>query len=119
MYTLYWYPRCGTCKNAKGWLDEHEVKFELIDMIKQVPTAEQLEKWLQESGLPIRRFFNTSGQKYRQLGLKDKVDGYTLREACQLLATDGMLIKRPILIKDGHFKAIGFKENSYEGVLAQ
>ncbi|HLQ39636.1 MAG TPA: arsenate reductase family protein [Tetragenococcus sp.] len=116
MYTLYWYPRCGTCKKAKKWLDGHDVKFELVDMIKEVPSAQQLEKWIEESQLPIRRFFNTSGQKYRALGLKNQVDGFTLKEACQLLTTDGMLIKRPILVKEDHFIAIGFKENIYEGV---
>lgn len=118
MVTLYWYPKCSTCKKAKKWLEKHNKEVEFIDMIKEVPTAEKLEKWLKESGLPVRRFFNTSGQKYRALGLKDKIDGYTLEKACQVLSTDGMLIKRPILVEDDHFLAIGFNENEYEGVFA-
>lgn len=118
MLPLYWYSKCSTCKNAKKWLEEHGKKVELIDMIKEVPAKEELEKWVKESELPIRRFFNTSGKKYRALGLKDKVDGYTLEEACQVLSTDGMLIKRPILVKNDHFLTIGFNENEYEGVFA-
>lgn len=118
MVTLYWYPKCSTCKDAKKWLEAYGETVETIDMIQQVPDAKLLEKWVTESGLPIRRFFNTSGIKYRELGLKDKIDGYTLEEACQVLATDGMLIKRPILVKDGHFLTNGFKEDVYKGVLS-
>lgn len=115
MYTLYWYPRCSTCKKAKAWLDGHGVAVETHDMIQEPPAAETLEKWLEESQLPIRRFFNTSGQKYRELGLKDQVPNLTVTEAAKLLATDGMLIKRPLLIKDGQVLAVGFKESDYEG----
>lgn len=119
MLRLYWYPKCSTCKNAKNWLEEQGKDVEFVDMIKEVPSKEKLEKWVKESGLPVRRFFNTSGQKYRALGLKDKVDGYTLEEACQVLSTDGMLIKRPILVdNEDHFLTIGFHENDYEGVFA-
>ena len=117
MFTLYWYPKCSTCKNAKKWLENHGQSVETIDMIQQVPDAQLLAAWIKESGLPIRRFFNTSGMKYRELGLKDKIDDLTLEAACQILATDGMLIKRPILVKDGHFLVNGFKENDYKGVL--
>ena len=117
LVTLYWYPKCSTCRDAKKWLESQGQVVETIDMIQEVPSPELLAQWVQESDLPIRRFFNTSGVKYRALGLKDKIDGYTLEEACQLLATDGMLIKRPILVKDGHFLVNGFKEKEYGGVL--
>ncbi len=117
MVTLYWYPKCSTCRDAKKWLENHGQQVETVDMIQEVPAAQLLEKWISESGLPLRRFFNTSGMKYRELGLKDKIDNYTLAEACQVLATDGMLIKRPILVKDGRFLLNGFKEKEYEGVL--
>lgn len=112
---LYWYPKCNTCKKARAWLDAHEIEYQLIDMIQQPPTAEKLEGWMKESGLPIRRFFNTSGVNYRQLGLKTIVPTLNMREACELLATDGMLIKRPILEKNGKIQAIGFKEIDFEG----
>lgn len=117
MLTFYEYPKCSTCQKAKKWLITHGHSIEAIDLVKQVPDARMLEGWIKESGLPIRRFFNTSGIKYRELGLKDKVEEYTLEEACQILATDGMLIKRPILVRDGHFLVNGFKEKDYEGVL--
>lgn len=117
MYTLYWYPKCGTCKKANAWLKNHQVNFETWDMIENPPKPEELSQWLTESGLPLRRFFNTSGQKYRQLGLKDQVATFTQEEACKLLSEDGMLIKRPLLVKDGHFVAIGFKEMDYEGAI--
>jgi len=116
LLTLYGYPKCSRCKNAKKWLETQSKEVTFVDMIEEVPSKEQLEKWIKESDLPFRRFFNTSGQKYRALGLKDKIDGYTLEEACQVLSTDGMLIKRPILVKDNHFLAIGFNENDYKGV---
>lgn len=117
MIVLYWYPRCGTCKKAKAWLEAQQIAFTTVDMIQHVPTKEELVTWMTQSGLPLRRFFNTSGIKYRELGLKEKVADYSLEEAAEVLATDGMLIKRPILIKDNRFLAIGFKENEYKGVL--
>ncbi len=117
MIQFYWYPKCGTCKKALKWLENKAIAVETIDLITETPNAVTLEKWLRESELPVKRFFNTSGMKYRALDLKDKVDGFTLEEAAQLLATDGMLIKRPLLIKDGHFLTNGFKEKEYEGIL--
>ncbi|AYW47551.1 hypothetical protein C7K38_03675 [Tetragenococcus osmophilus] len=119
MIKLYGYWRCSTCKKAQNWLQAKGETFEFVDIIKETPTQKQLIKWMKESELPARRFFNTSGQKYRALGLKELVDRYTLEEACQVLSTDGMLIKRPILIDDkDHFLTIGFNENDYEGVFA-
>ncbi|WP_122646364.1 arsenate reductase family protein [Enterococcus mediterraneensis] len=117
MLTFYWYPKCSTCKKAKAWLDAREVSYELVDMIQHPPAAETLENWMTESDLPIRRFFNTSGMRYRELGLKDQVADFTFQEASRLLATDGMLIKRPILEKNGKIQAIGFKENDFEGAI--
>lgn len=117
MYTLYWYPKCGTCKKAKAWLDSQQVMVQTVDMVQNPPSANQLSEWMTQSGLPIRRFFNTSGMKYRELGLKDRVADLTKEQACALLATDGMLIKRPILAKDGQFLAVGFKETDYEGAV--
>ena len=118
MITLYWYPKCSTCRDAKKWLEAQGHTVETVDMIQEVPDAKLLEKWMSESELPMRRFFNTSGMKYRELGLKDQINDFTMEEACAVLATDGMLIKRPILVKDGQFLTNGFKEADYEKVLA-
>ncbi|KAF1299336.1 hypothetical protein BAU15_01440 [Enterococcus sp. JM4C] len=115
MYTVYEYPKCSTCKKAKRWLEAHDVSFEAIDMITTPPKPEVIAGWMAQSDLPIRRFFNTSGQKYRELGLKDQIESFTVEKASQVLATDGMLIKRPVLVKDGQVVAIGFKEIDYEG----
>lgn len=117
MYTFYWYPKCTTCKKAKAWLDEQQITYETIDMIETPPTADQLAQWMKESGLPVRRFFNTSGIRYREQGLKDQVNDFSIEEASQRLSKDGMLIKRPIFIKDGQFIANGFKESDYEGAI--
>lgn len=114
MYTFYWYPKCSTCKKAKAWLDQHNVSYQAIDMIQAPPAADTLDQWISGSDLPLRRFFNTSGMKYRELGLKDKIPEMTQAEACQLLASDGMLIKRPLLIKDDQVAVVGFKEDEYE-----
>lgn len=117
MYTFYWYPKCSTCKKAKAWLDKHEVAYQTIDMIQEVPAAETIEAWLSNSQVPIRRVFNTSGMKYRELGLKEQVGSFTIAKASQVLSTDGMLIKRPLIVKDKQLVAIGFNEKTYEGVL--
>lgn len=119
MITFYWYPKCSTCKNAKAWLEANGIPYEAIDMIKEVPTKAQLLQWINSSGLPARRFFNTSGMKYRELGLKEKVPTLSNEEAATLLATDGMLIKRPLLISEDRFLINGFKEKEYEGVLLE
>ncbi|MBC2244963.1 arsenate reductase family protein [Listeria booriae] len=112
MITFYWYPKCSTCKKAKQWLDDNEVDYNQIDMIETPPTKEELQQWWKNSGLGIRRFFNTSGIKYRELGLKDKVDQMTEDEAFTLLATDGKLIKRPI-VTNGEKVTLGFKESEF------
>lgn len=119
MITFYWYPKCSTCRNAKRWLEEHEIPFEAIDMVTTPPQPEQLLAWIQSSEAPLTRFFNTSGMKYRELQLKEKVPTMTAQEAADVLATDGMLIKRPLLVSGDRFLINGFKENEYEGVLLE
>ncbi|MEB8400456.1 arsenate reductase family protein [Enterococcus casseliflavus] len=119
MITFYWYPKCSTCRNAKRWLEEHEIPFEAIDMVATPPQSEQLLAWIQSSEAPLTRFFNTSGMKYRELQLKEKVPTMTAQDAADVLATDGMLIKRPLLVSGDRFLINGFKENEYEGVLLE
>ena len=114
MLKFYWYPKCSTCRKAKAWLEQAGVEFETIDLVQETPSAENFEKWLTTSELPVRRFFNTSGMKYRESGLKDKMADLSIQEASELLASDGMLVKRPLLIKDDQFLTNGFKETTYE-----
>lgn len=93
-----WYPKCSTCKKAKKWLDDNGIKYTLRDIVLETPTEEELSKWVKESDLDIKNFFNTSGNKYRELGLKDKLDNMSFDEKVKLLSSDGMLIKRPLII---------------------
>ncbi len=111
------YPKCSTCKKAKKWLDDHGVAYDDRHIVEDNPTAEELASWQQKSGLPVRRFFNTSGMKYRELGIKAKLDaGMSDEEAFALLATDGMLVKRPIVVTDDGV-LVGFKEAAWEEAL--
>ena len=119
MITFYWYPKCSTCRNAKRWLEEHEIPFEAIDMVTTPPQPDQLLAWIQSSEAPLTRFFNTRGMKYREVQLKEKVPTMTAQDAADVLATDGMLIKRPLLVSGDRFLINGFKENEYEGVLLE
>lgn len=109
---FYWYPKCGTCRKAKKWLDDHSVAYEEIHIVENPPLREQLAELYQHSGLELKKFFNTSGQKYRELGLKDKVGTASDSELLELLASDGMLIKRPI-VTDGTKVTVGFKEEEF------
>ncbi|PLR82881.1 hypothetical protein CVD25_10805 [Bacillus canaveralius] len=111
--TFYWYPKCGTCRKAKKWLEEHGIAYEEVHIVENSPSRTEIEKLYRNSGLDIKRLFNTSGQKYRELGLKDKVKTASEDELLDLLAADGMLIKRPIAT-DGQKVTIGFKEEDYE-----
>lgn len=111
--TFYWYPKCGTCRKAKKWLDDHNVSYEAVHIVENPPTQTELEQLYKQSGLPLKKFFNTSGQKYRELGLKDKVNTASDEELLEILASDGMLIKRP-LFTDGDKVTVGFKEEDYE-----
>ncbi|MFB1051191.1 arsenate reductase family protein [Paraliobacillus sp. JSM ZJ581] len=111
--TFYAYPKCGTCQKAKKWLDKNNIAYEQIHIVENPPTKEELKKLIQLSGLPIKRFFNTSGKKYRELDLKNKLPEATDEEKLNWLASDGMLIKRPITT-DGKQVTIGFKEELFE-----
>lgn len=113
MMLLICYPRCSTCKKAEKWLKDAGIEYEYRDIRENAPSYEELKDWLKKSGLPVRRFFNTSGQLYRSLGLKDKLDGMTEDEQLRLLSTDGMLVKRSIAVKDGKV-LVGFKESDWE-----
>lgn len=111
--TLYWYPKCGTCRNAKKWLDSHELQYEEIHIVENPPSREEIEQIYKSSGLELKKFFNTSGQKYRELGLKDKLKDASEAEMLNILSTDGMLLKRPI-VTDGSKVTVGFKEEQFE-----
>ena len=110
------YPKCTTCKKAKARLMENGVEFTDRHIVEENPTEEELKEWIGKSGLPLKRFFNTSGMKYRELGLKDKLNDMTEEEQTALLATDGMLVKRPLLIGED-FVIPGFKEAAWKEAL--
>ena len=107
------YPPCSTCKKAKTWLDGHGVAYTARHIKEENPTYEELKLWYQRSGLPLKRFFNTSGLLYKSLNLKEKLPTMSEEEQLRLLATDGMLVKRPIVVKDG-IVLTGFKEADWE-----
>lgn len=106
------YPKCSTCKKAKKWLEDKNIEFEDRNIKEEAPTIEELTEWIEKSGKEIKKWFNTSGLKYKELNLKDKLQTMGEKEKIELLASDGMLIKRPLLISDkGIF--IGFKEEMW------
>lgn len=111
--TFYWYPKCGTCRNAKKWLDSQELQYEVINIVETPPSRAEIEVLFKNSHLELKKIFNTSGQKYRALGLKDKLKDATETEMLDILATDGMLLKRPI-VTDGVKVTVGFKEELFE-----
>ncbi|KGA96421.1 hypothetical protein AJ85_15405 [Alkalihalobacillus alcalophilus ATCC 27647 = CGMCC 1.3604] len=113
--TFYHYPKCGTCRNAKKWLESNGIEFNPIHIVEEPPSKEELKELYVKSGLELKKFFNTSGQKYRELGLKDKLKDMNEEEQLRLLATDGMLIKRPITT-DGKRVTVGFKEAEFEQI---
>lgn len=110
------YPPCSTCKKAKKWLDANAVSYEARHIKEQNPTVEELREWHRKSGLPLKKFFNTSGMIYREQNLKDKLPGMSEEEQYALLATDGMLVKRPLVIGED-FVLVGFKEAEWSGKL--
>ena len=110
------YPRCSTCKKAQKWLDEKGIAYTFRDIKEENPSVGELTAWLDQSGLDVKRFFNTSGQLYRSLQLKDKLPGMETQEKLALLASDGMLVKRPMLIADD-FVLVGFKEQEWSEAL--
>jgi arsenate reductase len=107
------YPKCTTCHKARAWLDGRQAKYQIRDIKEDKPTYDELKKWLATSGLPIKRFFNTSGLAYKSLALKDKLPSMSEDDCLKLLATDGMLVKRPILVGSG-FVLVGFKESEWQ-----
>ena len=107
------YPKCTTCQKAKKWLDDHAISYDLRDIKLENPSYEELKRWHAQSGLPLKRFFNTSGLLYKSMGLKDKLGAMDEEEQYRLLAQDGMLVKRPILISDS-FVLVGFRETQWE-----
>ncbi len=110
------YPKCTTCQKARKWLDEHQVAYELRDIKLENPTYDELAAWYKRSGLPLRKFFNTSRLLYKSMELKDKLPAMSEEEMLRLLATDGMLVKRPLLVGDD-FVLVGFKEAEWAGRL--
>ena len=113
MIKVYCYSRCSTCKKALAWLDAHGYKYDLIDIKTQHPDEKTLRSLHKKSGLPLKKFFNTSGLLYKSMNLKDKLPTMTEEEQLRLLATDGMLVKRPIVVKD-NIVLTGFKEADWE-----
>ena len=110
------YPKCSTCQKAKAWLDEQGISYDLRDIKLNNPTVEELTTWYQKSGLPLKKFFNTSGLQYKALGLKDKLPEMSEAEQLALMATDGMLVKRPLLIGED-FVLTGFRPAEWEAKL--
>ena len=110
------YPKCTTCKRAKKWLDEHQISYEERDIKENNPALEELKEWYQRSGLPLKRFFNTSGMLYKEMKLKDKLPEMSEDEQLTLLASDGMLVKRPIVVTEDQV-LVGFKEAQWEEIL--
>lgn len=111
------YPKCSTCRKAWKWLDEKGVQYEMRDIKTDNPSADELKKWHELSGLPLKKFFNTSGNLYKQMNLKDRLADMSEEEQFSLLASDGMLVKRPILV-DGGKVLVGFKEKEWEETFA-
>ena len=111
------YPKCSTCRKAQKWLDEHDVDYDIRDIKTENPDLAELELWHQASGLPLKKFFNTSGPLYRSLELSKKLPGMSDAEQYALLASDGMLVKRPILITDDNKVLVGFKEDQWAETL--
>lgn len=108
----------STCQKAKKWLEENEVSFEDRHIIDECPTIEELEQWIKRSSLPIRRFFNTSGLKYKELNLKEKLPNLSEKEQIRLLSTNGMLIKRPLLIGEKNI-CVGFRKEEWENAIEE
>lgn len=114
---LVCYPKCSTCKKAEVWLKEHGFSYEYRDIKTQNPTEAELREWHAKSGLPLKRFFNTSGLAYKGLNLKDQLPSMTEAEQFALLAADGMLVKRPILVSPHGSVLVGFREKEWETLL--
>ena len=110
------YPKCSTCRKAKKWLVENGIEFEERHIVDNKPTADELKLWIEKSGLSIKKFFNTSGVLYKEMGLKDKLPNMSYDEQIELLASDGKMVKRPVVITDDKV-IVGFKEADWENIL--
>lgn len=108
-----YYPKCSTCQKAKKWLEEKGISYDERNIKTENPSQEELTEWYRKSGLPLKRFFNTSGMLYKEMKLKDRLPGMDEEEQLKLLATDGMLVKRPLVV-DGNVALTGFKEGEWE-----
>lgn len=111
-----WYPKCSTCQKAKKWLDEHNLKYTERHIVENNPSYEELKAWYEKSGYALKKFFNTSGLLYKEMELKNKLPSMSEEEQLKLLATNGMLGKRPIIV-DGEKVFVGFKESEWESLL--
>ncbi len=112
-YLLIAYPKCSTCQKAEAWLDTHQIPYDKRHIVDQNPTYEELKNWVSLSKLPVKKFFNTSGILYRELSLKDKINGMTEEEKLKLLSSNGMLVKRPLIIGENHVE-VGFNIEKWE-----
>ena len=110
------YPRCSTCQKAKKWLEEHNIEFTERNIVEENPSFDELQTWYKQSGLPLKKFFNTSGLVYKEMQLKDKLPSMSEEEQLKLLASNGMLVKRPMVITHD-IVLVGFKEADWEGAL--
>lgn len=118
MMTFLCYPTCSTCKKAKAFLDEKGILYEMRPIHSERPSVEELRLWQEKSGLPLKRFFNTSGQKYRAMELSSRLSEMSEEEQLTLLASDGMLVRRPILVME-HTVLVGFRAGEWEAALAE
>ena len=109
------YPKCSTCQKAKKWLENNNIAFTERNIIEETPTSQELKEWIERSGKEVKKFFNTSGLRYKELNLKEKLNEMTLEEKIKLLASDGMLIKRPLLVTDKEIYT-GFRENEWKNI---
>ena len=114
-FTFLQYPLCGTCRKAKKWLDENGVPYESRLIVEQNPTVEELKAWIPRSGLPLKKFFNTSGQIYKEMNLKEKLPNMSEEEQIALLATNGKLVKRPLMVSENQV-LVGFKVEEWEKI---
>jgi len=113
---VYWYPKCSTCKKALSFLDKKKIPYELKNIKEEIPSEEEINRWIKEYSIPIKKLFNTSGLIYKELNLKENLEKYTLEEKIKLLSSNGMLIKRPICVLKNTI-LVGFKEKEWEEVL--
>lgn len=111
---FYWYPKCSTCRKAKAQLDSQNVAYTAIDLKENPPTKEQFLAWFAQEKFPVKKFFNTSGLVYREMQLKDKLSNLTESEMAELLSSNGMLVKRPLLVRSDELLQIGYKAEDYK-----